>query len=286
VSHALTWLDVFTAVPLAGNGLCVVHDADDLDEATMLAIARETRLSETTFVQTATAAGADYRNRIFTTRSELPFAGHPSLGTAVAVARVRGESQVRYVQETHAGLQPIEVTLDGLRARASMLQAPAITGEELDPARVLATVGLGPDDAHATWRPQVVSTGVPHIMAPVRDAAVLAACTPDPGPLEKLLDGAGAIALYLAAVDEAAGSAVARSFFMGDTGILEDPATGSAVGPLAGYVAQRSGVRALTVRQGERIGRPSTLEASLEDDGIRVAGDVVVIAEGTSVARA
>ena len=96
----LTWLDVFTARPLAGNQLAVVHDADVLDEATMLAFARETRLSETTFVQTATSAGADYRNRIFDPRGELPFAGHPSLGTAVAVAHRRGEREARYMQQT------------------------------------------------------------------------------------------------------------------------------------------------------------------------------------------
>ena len=95
MAHALTWLDVFTDRPLTGNGLAVVHDADGLDDATMLAFARETRLSETTFVQTATEAGADYRNRIWMTQRELPFAGHPSLGTAVAVARARGRVRRR-----------------------------------------------------------------------------------------------------------------------------------------------------------------------------------------------
>jgi trans-2,3-dihydro-3-hydroxyanthranilate isomerase len=91
----LTWLDVFTATPLTGNGLAVVHDADGLDEETMLAFARETRLSETTFVQRASRPGADYRNRIFTTVGELPFAGHPSLGTAVAVAHAGGDARAR-----------------------------------------------------------------------------------------------------------------------------------------------------------------------------------------------
>src|SRR5215213_2649574 len=140
--HAVTWLDVFTSVPLAGNGLCVVHDADDIDDATMQAIARETRLSETTFVQAATQDGAEYRNRIFTTREELPFAGHPSLGTAVAIARARGERDARYVQQTPAGLQPIEVELGDVVARASMLQEPADLGVEVEPARALAPLGL------------------------------------------------------------------------------------------------------------------------------------------------
>src|ERR687886_2155152 len=105
----LTWLDVFTARPLTGNGLAVVHDADAVDDATMLAFARETRLSETSFVQSATEAGADYRNRIWMTTRELPFAGHPSIGAAVAVARARGDRQARYVQQTGAGLQDVEV---------------------------------------------------------------------------------------------------------------------------------------------------------------------------------
>src|SRR5688500_18495084 len=103
----------------------------------MLAFAGETRLSETTFVQAATEPGADYRNRIFMPRGEVPFAGHPSLGTAVAVARAQGKTEASYVQQTQAGLQPIDVELDGSHARASMLQEPAVMGEELDEELVL-----------------------------------------------------------------------------------------------------------------------------------------------------
>jgi len=131
-----TLLDVFTDVRLAGNPLAVVHDADALDERTMLAFAIETKLSETSFVQTRRAAGADYRNRIFSMAGELPFAGHPSLGTAVAVARRRGVSgEAVYVQETGAGLQPIEVLIEGDAASTSMLQEPPRFGPELDPPR-------------------------------------------------------------------------------------------------------------------------------------------------------
>src|SRR5215212_4068496 len=109
MAHALTWLDVFTDRPLTGNGLAVVHDADGVSDDTMLAFARETHLSETTFVQTATEAGADYRNRMM--QGELPCAGHSSLGTAVAVARASGERSASYTQQTGAGLQPVEVEL-------------------------------------------------------------------------------------------------------------------------------------------------------------------------------
>src|SRR5438045_422467 len=110
---------------MTGNGLAVVHDADAVPDAVMHAIARETRLSETSFVQSPNAEGADYRNRIWMPSGEIPFAGHPSLGTAAAVAHERGETGVTYVQQTEAGLQPIEVELDGLLARVSMLQEPA-----------------------------------------------------------------------------------------------------------------------------------------------------------------
>jgi trans-2,3-dihydro-3-hydroxyanthranilate isomerase len=91
------------------------------------------------------------------------------------------------------------------------------------------------------------------------------------------------VCAYLAAVDADAGTALARSFFLGDAGIQEDPATGSAVGPLVAYVAQRTGIEALTVTQGVHIGRPSTLHASIGAEGVRVAGDVVVLAEGRSL---
>jgi trans-2,3-dihydro-3-hydroxyanthranilate isomerase len=283
VARELTWLDVFTSVPLAGNGLCVVHDADDLDEATMLAIARETRLSETTFVQTPTVAGADYRNRIFTLHGELPFAGHPSLGTAVAVARTNGATSASYVQQTHAGLQPIDVTLDGATARASMLQNPAQHGTEPGAAAILAAVGLQDGDGHPDWPPQVVSTGVAHVVAPLRDTAALERAAAHPSLLGDVLLELGATCVYLAAVDAGAGTARTRSFFLGDIGTLEDPATGSAVGPLVAYLAERAGITELTVSQGAEMGRPSTLHAVVEGDRIRVSGDVVIVAEGHSL---
>src|SRR5438093_2823691 len=105
-------LDVFTDRPLQGNGLAVVQDADGLDDDAMQSFARETRLSETSFVQASERDRADYRNRIFTVRQEVPFAGHPSLGTAVAVARARGATEATFVQETGAGLQPVDVRLE------------------------------------------------------------------------------------------------------------------------------------------------------------------------------
>jgi trans-2,3-dihydro-3-hydroxyanthranilate isomerase len=283
VAHRLTWLDVFTSTPLTGNGLAVVHGADDLDEATMLAFARETRLSETTFVQRATASGADYRNRIFWMKGEMPFAGHPSLGTAVALARERGEREARYVQQTPAGLQPIEVELVGTgdAARASMLQEPAEFGAELDAERVLAAVGLTPGDADPELPAQAVSTGIAHAIVPVRDAAVLGRVAPTLAALEAVLADTGCGVVYLAACDPGAGTAQARAFFDDPAAATEDPATGSAAGPLCAYLEQRTSTMRLTIEQGVAMGRPSRLECAIEGDRVRVGGDVVVISDGT-----
>ncbi len=280
VRRPITWLDVFTRTPLTGNGLAVVHDADGLSDETMLAFARETRLSETTFVQSATDDRADYRNRIWTMAGELPFAGHPSLGTAVAVAHARGKSQAAFVQETGAGLQPVDVTFDGAIARASMLQEPATFGVRPAVADVMTAAGLSTDSADPDLRPQTVSTGLAHVIAPVRADALAAAKPPDRAALAALLEPLGAIVLYLAALQPAAGTARARGFFLDPAGIIEDPATGSAAGPLLAYVREYTGTQALTVQQGAEIGRPSVIDCSWEDDRPRVAGDVVIVADG------
>jgi len=279
-----TLLDVFTATPLQGNGLAVVHDADGLDAATMRAFARETRLSETTFVQSPTAAGADYRNRIWTVERELPFAGHPSLGTAVAVARAAHgpdhAGRCRYVQETPAGLQPVDVELDGDRAHASMLQEPPVFGATVDPAAALAAIGLTPGDGDPDLPPQVVSTGVPHLMVPLRDRDAAARARPDHAAIARLLAPHDAVVLYAAACDPAAGRAHARGFAF-SAAIGEDPATGSAAGPLCAYLAARTGQQRVVIDQGVEMGRASRLHAAMEGDRPRVGGDVVVLVDGT-----
>jgi trans-2,3-dihydro-3-hydroxyanthranilate isomerase len=125
---------------------------------------------------------------------------------------------------------------------------------------------------------QVVGTGVPQIVAPVR-AAALADPHPDFAALEALLDEHDAVTLYLAAVDGEA--ARARSFYVDPASASEDPATGSAAGPLMAYLHDRRGIGALRVEQGVEMGRPSVLDCSLEGDRVRVGGDVVVVARGT-----
>jgi len=282
LERPLTWLDVFTARPLAGNALAVVLQADGVPEETMLGFARETRLSETTFVQAATRAGADYRNRIWMTEGEIPFAGHPSLGTAVAVALARGEREAEYVQQTPAGLQPIRVQVRGAGlAHALMHQEPVRFGAELDVGAVLAAVGIARGAGDRELPPQVVSTGLTHVLALVSDAAALDEAAPDRRALAALLRAHDALTLYVAAWDAPSGAAQARAFFLGRDGVTEDPATGSAAGPLMAYLHARAGADAVVIEQGVAMRRPSRLECAMDGDRVRVAGDVVVLAQGS-----
>lgn len=285
MKRRVAYLDVFAELPLVGNGLAVVDDADGVSDEVMLAFARETRLSETTYVQTTSAEGADYRNRIWTPGEELPFAGHPSLGTAVAVARWRGSEQAALVQETKAGLQPIDVRRDGDTAaggelwRASMLQAETVFGPELDPERTMRAAGLEAADAHPELAPQIVSTGLTHAIAPLADPGALARVGPDYPAIDALLSPHEAVVLYLAYCEPEGGRGRARAF----SRILElgeDPATGSAVGPLCAYLARRTGRSEITIGQGEEMGRPSTLEAGMDGERARVSGPAVPLIEG------
>ena len=250
-----------------------MHDADGVDDATMLAFAKETRLFETTFVQSSDIA--DYRNRIWTPAHEIPFAGHPSLGTAVAVALVRGDVYVEYRQQTQAGIQPVRVSRDGDRAHASVVQEPAQFREELDPAAVTAAIGLRFEDAHPTLTPQHVSTGLATVIAPLRDADAVSRARKDQAAVAALADGSFNLYVYAAAGQ----TARARSFPSELEG--EDPATGSAAGPLLAYLNARTGLERLEVTQGVEIGRPSRLLAELEGGRVRVGGDVVVLVTGT-----
>ena len=246
----------------------------------MLAFARETHLSETTFVQPATDARADYRNRIFDPRQELPFAGHPSLGTAVAVARERDAHAAEYVQQTPAGLQPVRVQIDGARASASMLQEPAVFGPLLDADAVLPAAGLSGSDADSRLPVQVVSTGVPQVLAPLSSVDALARARPDWAAIEGLLDAHDAIVIYLAHCDPQSGTARARAFTH-SAEMGEDPGTGSAAGPLCAHLHAQGAGDAVEIVQGVEMGRRSVLRCSVEGDRVRVAGDVVVVAEGS-----
>jgi trans-2,3-dihydro-3-hydroxyanthranilate isomerase len=284
MNHRIAWLDVFAERPLAGNGLAVVDDADGIADETMLAFAKETDLSETTFVQSPGADGADYRNRIFTVERELPFAGHPSLGTAVAVARWRDLAEASFVQETQAGVQPIEVRAEDGRWRAEMTQNAAEFGTELDVEAVMHAVGLNPAEAHQDLAPQVVSTGLPTAVIPVSEPSSLERVTPDFAAIDAALAGAQPRAgetpnFYLVWADTQAGQARARMFSTVVPG-GEDPATGSAAGPLGAYLAEFAGCERVVIRQGEEMGRPSVLEVEVVDGLAQVAGGVFPVIDG------
>jgi len=245
----------------------------------MLAFARETRLVETTFVQSPTAEGADYRNRIFTVASEIPFAGHPSLGTAVAVAAARGMAEASYLQQTIAGLQPVDVRRDNGAWTASMLLDVPVFGSEVNPSHVMAAVGLLTGDARRDVAPQVLSTGLPTLVALVADDEAIARAAPDFELVDHLLTGCGATNLYVVWHD-GAGHAHARMFSrLAEGG--EDPATGSAAGLLCAYLAARDLGAQVEIAQGAEIRRPSRLLAEMDGDRPRVSGGVVQVVEGT-----
>jgi trans-2,3-dihydro-3-hydroxyanthranilate isomerase len=258
-----------------------VHDAEGaVPDEVMLAFARETKLSETSFIQPATADGADYRHRIWMMTGEIPFAGHPSLGSAVAVARARGTQRATLIQQTQPGLQPVDVEIEGATAKASMLQERPSFGPEPDPEETLRMAGLTAADADPRLPLQFVSTGVPQLIVPVADTDVLARAAPDYEAIGALLDAQGAIVYYLVAVDAETGAVRARSF-MSTAEQGEDPATGSAAGPLCAHVEKHLGVGAIEIDQGSEMGRPSRLRARMEPDGVRVEGDVVAVIDGT-----
>jgi trans-2,3-dihydro-3-hydroxyanthranilate isomerase len=274
-------VDVFTERPLAGNQLCVVPDAGGLDSSLMPRIAAEINFSETTFV---TESGGDrYRMRIFTPGSELPFAGHPTLGTAFTLVR-EGRVTSPVTQSVPAGEIQVEVDLD--RGFARMRQLPPTFGTVIEDRELLAAAnGLRPDQLHPDLPAQVVSTGLSHLIVPARDEAAVASAERDPRALETLLAKAETDAVYLFASDRG-GSAKARMFDV-TRGIGEDPATGSAAGPLGVYMAAR-GIGGMpgtvAIRQGEELGRPSILHAEVGAAGdswtVHVGGGVQIVGEG------
>jgi trans-2,3-dihydro-3-hydroxyanthranilate isomerase len=273
-------VDVFAPAPFAGNPLAVVHGAAALSTGQMQALAREFNLSETVFPLAPSRAGADYRARIFTPSSELPFAGHPSVGVAWVLARdgVIGHGDV--VQECGAGLLPVTVSRDGAAVTGG---APSL-GAVLDASALAALVGLSPDDV-ADPRARVCGAGVDWAFLAVRPDAVARASVPVAAPL---LAEAGVTGLTV--VSYAAGAAHLRFFAPGE-GVPEDPATGSAAVGLGVWLVSLGllpgdGVSEVTIDQGAEMGRPSRLELRVEAAGgaavtTRVGGRVVPISSGT-----
>ena len=275
-----TLIDVFAARPLEGNLLAVVEDADTIDDATMATLARRFRLSETSFIQTASSPTATYRHRIFVIEGEIPFAGHPSLGTAAVWAHRRGLAQAELVQQTISGEQRLRVEMHGPRGTASVWQNAAVLGPTLDAIPVLAALGIAAGAAHQALTPQIVSTGLPTLILPVRDVSFLENIRIDGPALNEAMtlpDGTRPLTCYVVA-ETAPGQWRARSFGT-DLAGGEDPATGSAAGAFGAWLKQYTGVTRLSIEQGIEMGCPSELRVETTD-GVVVSGDVHIVGEG------
>jgi trans-2,3-dihydro-3-hydroxyanthranilate isomerase len=276
------FVDVFTEVPFAGNQLCVVPDPPaDLSSELMQTIAKEIGFSETTFVTEIRPDG--YRVRIFTPSEELPFAGHPTLGTAFTLAS-EGRITTPCIQTTVGGEVPVDVDLE--TGFGWMTQFPPAFRDEFDDRELLATAcGLHVQDLHPELPAQVVWTGLDWLMVPIRDEATLRRAERNESACTEVAGKSASAGLYLFAV-RGDGDVMARMF---DPyfGIGEDPATGSAAGPLGAYLSARglAGMPGrMVVAQGEMVGRPSFVhvDVSAADDAmvVKVGGGVRGIGEG------
>jgi len=275
-------VDVFTEEPFAGNQLCVVTDPPaGLDTNAMQILTREIGFSETTFV--TEAGGGRYTVRIFTPIEELPFAGHPTLGTAATLVD-EGRIDASAIQTTAAGEVPVEV--DAANGFAWMRQLPVWFGPEYADRNAMArAAGLSVEDLVPGLPAVPASTGIAHLMVPVRDEETLRRAARDGRACLEVTEAADAESLYLFTV-RGDGDVMAR-MFDGSEQIGEDPATGSAAGPLGGYLAAHrlAGMpgRAV-VAQGEMVGRPSFLHVDVAPEGdgwaIRVGGGVRFVGDG------
>ncbi len=279
-------VDVFTSRPLEGNALAVFTDARGLSPDAMQAIARETNLSETTFVlpDPSAAPGAPVRVRIFTVGEEVPFAGHPTLGTA---AVLRGASAAREIALALAvGDIPVRFEDRPEGTFGEMRQRDPTFGRVHDRAEVARAHGVAPDDLDPGAPIQTVSTGLPFAIVPFRRLATVRDLRVDWNRADAYLAGTDARFCYLVSretVDPAAGLHARMIFYGG-----EDPATGSAAGCCAAWMV-RHGVAApgqpVLIEQGLEARRPSRIHVRASAGGagasdVRVGGHVVEVARG------
>lgn len=273
-------VDVFTHTPLEGNPLACFPNADGISDKQMQDIARELNHSETTFVLPATAGG-DARVRIFSQNAELPFAGHPTLGTAFVMAMTR-PGKTALVLEEKVG--PIPVTLerraDGVFVE--MTQNEPVFGAKAEPKMLADLMGFDVGEIDSRYAPQMVSTGSNFLIVPLKSVATLAKLTlgHQLPPEQRAIYGGGAYYVVT-------GEPQIESRMMGATS--EDPATGSAVGCAAAFLVQ-NGIRKpeerIAILQGRFVNRPSTLYvragmANGKATKVRVGGFVVETMRGT-----
>ena len=291
--------DVFTTEPFGGNPLGVLPDARGLDDARMQAIAREFNLSETVFVLPPDDPAHTRRLRIFTPAAELPFAGHPTVGTAIVLA-TEGEialagERTRIVFEE--GVGPVPVAIDAREGRPVFAQLTTARAPEFGPApeveAIAAALSLPPDDLDRQGGlPQAASAGVPFLLVRLRRGETLARARLDHAAWQRGVAGSWSEHLYVFAdggvVLGASVDFQARAFVPG-AGIEEDPATGAAAAAFGGWLGTAldlpDGTHRFVIAQGVEMGRSSRLEVEVERAGralaaVRVGGAAVLITEG------
>jgi len=276
-SHPFSIVNVFAENQgrLTGNPLCVFEDGAEIDTPTMQALARQFNLSETTFI--LPSARAEARVRIFTPAYEMPFAGHPTLGTAHVCRALRlGGDSLRL--ETQAGVVPV-------RARGGhwTLTAFPSSSRELDVSRGVLATALGLTEQDIGERPLWVKSGKEQLVVPLTSVEAVRRVTPDAARLLDIRSEDGHSMAYVFALQET-DRALARFFFPQNGSILEDPATGSATANFGAWWLrmQRSLPVRLEISQGERTGRPSSLLLEVTAGGeVFVGGDVIEIGRGT-----
>ncbi|HVZ13635.1 MAG TPA: PhzF family phenazine biosynthesis protein [Bauldia sp.] len=300
MAYRYAMLDVFTDRPLSGNALAVVPDAAGLDDARMQSIAAEFNLSETVFVLPADNPVHSARLRIFTPRAELPFAGHPTVGTAVylAIGKFAGAGQGRHegvlVLEEKVGRVRCGVFVTGGPSGHAVFDLPRLpeaVAAPLDTDLLAAAFRLTRAEiGFENHRPSAYSAGLPYAFIPVRDLSVMARLHPDPVRLANAFGNTPLAAYVYCRQTEVAGRQFHARMFAPDIGLVEDPATGSAAAAFAGVIQRfdqpPAGSYRYVIEQGFEMGRPSLihLEVDVEAGAIaaaRIGGDAVVIAEGT-----
>lgn len=287
--------DVFTDQVLCGNPLAVVHDAQGLSDQQMQAIAGEFNLSETVFIFAAERPAHSAAIRIFTPRNELPFAGHPTVGTAVCLASDRlgtvdGPHEAVVVLEEPIGAVRCGVRVEGTSgfAEFDIPQLPNHIVSEMDKSEIAEAIGLKPADiTFENHRPERWSAGVEYNFVPVRNLNALASASPNAVVWNEIMGERGAY-LYTRETVGHSHHFSARMFWPGG-GIDEDPATGSAAAAFAGVIHRFDGMpdgdHEFIIEQGYEMGRPSKirLECTAESgqlQRVRIGGHAVKIAEG------
>lgn len=289
-------LDVFTGRPFGGNPLAVVLDGERLGGEQMQAVAAEFNLSETVFVLPPAKAHSARKLRIFTPRAELPFAGHPTVGTAFLLAKLGlvplDANDPVIMLEEGVGNVAVNVQLgsDGpVATRMSVPKMPEL-GPEPPPSHALAAMlSLSVDDLLPGRLPRAYSCGVPFLFVPVRDREAIARAKIRPDLWEKTVSRWWASSVFVFTFDtEIPQAQVHARMFAPAFGIVEDPATGAAASALAGYLCDleaRDGSLRWQIEQGFEMGRPSLMELEADKGGgritaVRVGGRSVLMSEG------